>query len=408
MGRIYQRPGSKKWWLDFTDVDGRRKRMSAETEDKELAQRALEGVEKKIGALRTLGAKKGDGPLLLGRYIEEIYLPDRESRGKDVSNDRVRLNRILPYVRHLAVADTRLSHIRDAVQLFMKRMHGPDPKKRLAPRSILLSYRSLKRVFKHAVKAGLLESNPCDLDPRDDELPKNQDKDLTWRDRARFSQAEIERLLFSPELPLAHRVVYCCAAAAGPRASEISALRFDDIDYDRQMLPCIAISRSYNTDTRMEGPTKTGATKEVPMHPALAKMLAEWKLSGWPALMGRMPKANDLIFPRNAKGEHLTKWDIYRWLQRDLVKLGLRRRRSHDFRRSFISLVVDNDGRHEVIRRATHARKKDGVIEGYTSIEWLTLCKEVLRLRLRRHDGELIQLPTTANERNGTAVAQQS
>jgi hypothetical protein len=35
----------------------------------------------------------------------------------------------------------------------------------------------------------------------------------------------------------------------------------------------------------------------VPVHATLAKMLAEWKLSGWRELMGRTPQPDDLVIP---------------------------------------------------------------------------------------------------------------
>jgi hypothetical protein len=43
--------------------------------------------------------------------------------------------------------------------------------------------------------------------------------------------------------------------------------------------------------------TKTETVKHVPVHPTLAAMLAEWKLSGWTAMMGRAPEPDDLIIP---------------------------------------------------------------------------------------------------------------
>jgi hypothetical protein len=35
----------------------------------------------------------------------------------------------------------------------------------------------------------------------------------------------------------------------------------------------------------------------MPVHPVLAAMLAEWKLQGWPEMMGRTPEPDDLVVP---------------------------------------------------------------------------------------------------------------
>jgi hypothetical protein len=47
------------------------------------------------------------------------------------------------------------------------------------------------------------------------------------------------------------------------------------------------VARSYNSKAGREKNTKTEAVKQVPVHPTLAAMLAEWKLGGWPSLVGR-------------------------------------------------------------------------------------------------------------------------
>jgi hypothetical protein len=43
--------------------------------------------------------------------------------------------------------------------------------------------------------------------------------------------------------------------------------------------------------------------REVPVHKLLARLLAEWKLRGWPELMGWKPGPDDLIVP-SREGRH--------------------------------------------------------------------------------------------------------
>jgi hypothetical protein len=54
---------------------------------------------------------------------------------------------------------------------------------------------------------------------------------------------------------------------------------------------------SYDFKHKRVKDTKTERPREVPVHPTLAKVLAEWKLAGWQRLMGRAPKPEDLLVP---------------------------------------------------------------------------------------------------------------
>jgi integrase len=48
MGRIYQQPGSTKFYLDYLDGEGRRQRVSARTDDRDVALRKLRDVEGRV------------------------------------------------------------------------------------------------------------------------------------------------------------------------------------------------------------------------------------------------------------------------------------------------------------------------------------------------------------------------
>jgi len=69
--------------------------------------------------------------------------------------------------------------------------------------------------------------------------------------------------------------------------------------YDAAMEPLgkLTVAKAYNTRKHNEKGTKTNAVRHVPVHPTLAAMLAEWKLAGWAAMMGRAPEPDDLLVP---------------------------------------------------------------------------------------------------------------
>ena len=83
-----------------------------------------------------------------------------------------------------------------------------------------------------------------------------------------------------------------CARTVRTSRTRAAGLRFRHYDPSLQPLGCLLIATSYDT-----GRTKTKQPRRMPAHPALAAILAEWKLSGWAAMMGRQPTPDDLIVP---------------------------------------------------------------------------------------------------------------
>ena len=83
----------------------------------------------------------------------------------------------------------------------------------------------------------------------------------------------------------------------------------------------LSIAKSYNTKLKVEKEVKTKVPRDVPVHSALAALLAEWKLSGWPAMFGRTPGPDDLIIPsrlgKNRSSNHMLKK-----FHQDLERLG--------------------------------------------------------------------------------------
>lgn len=137
----------------------------------------------------------------------------------------------------------------------------------------------------------------------------------------------------------------------------------------------------------------------MPIHPALASLLAAWRLGGWAQTFGRPPTDADLVLPvppepprkgrRRPAGALRDKNWARKRLVRDLASLGLRLRRGHDLRRTGISLAQDGGADSRVLRWGTHAPPGE-TIDGYTTLAWGTLCRAVSMLRVLReqHTGQ--------------------
>jgi len=131
--------------------------------------------------------------------------------------------------------------------------------------------------------------------------------------------------------------------------------------------------------------TKTQVPRLVPVHPTLARVLAEWKLAGWERTFGRAPTAADLIVPTRRFTVRPSP-DAQRTLLLDLSELGLRGRRGHDMRRTFISLAWTDGARRDLLETLTHG-PRGNIVDVYTTFPWAALCDEVKKPKIGLREG---------------------
>jgi integrase len=182
---------------------------------------------------------------------------------------------------------------------------------------------------------------------------------------------------------------------AGLRFGEASGLRWRHYDAALEPLGRLLIAVSYNTRKRQEKAVKTEQPRQVPVHPVLKKILATWKLKGWHAMMGRHPQSDDLLIP-SRRGKNRSRHHSRNKLHKDLDRLGLRRRRQHDLRRTFITLARIDGARRDVLEVITHAPRGD-ILDQYTSLPWPLLCEAVSALQLELREAQVIELRAAVN-----------
>lgn len=248
---------------------------------------------------------------------------------------------------------------------------------KIAPRSIIHVHRTFALMIRHAVADGILAASPCVLLPGD--LPRKADKDPTWRATARFTAEELVAIVTDERIPDDRRVFYALLFMGCTRFGEAAALRWNAYDATATPLGKLSIAASYSTKKRAEKGTKTEVPREMPVHPALAAILATWKASGFAALFGRAPEASDLIVP-SREGKNRNANHMLRRFHQDLERIGLRSRRQHDARRTFISLAREG-GAGDLLKWATHG-PGTAIVDLYTTPSWEKLCAEVSCVRL--------------------------
>ncbi|MFP2960256.1 tyrosine-type recombinase/integrase [Myxococcus sp. 1LA] len=381
MGTVYLRADSKFYWIGWTGLDGKQKCKSAKTMHKASAEKLLASIERKVEAERESGlAAPHLGPITVGRYARS-WLEQRRARGiASINDDTVRFNHALSYLEELVLADVRPRHILAAIRaLQAKKSDAGEPY--FAPRSILHIYAVLRGMFSDAVREELISATPCVLTTRRGELPKPRDKNLAWRHTAIFTREEVVELITNRTLAEPHRVLYAMLFLGGMRINEATPRRFSHHQPRLKPLGKLLIASSYDRKRKLEkAATKTGVVRELPVHPVLARILQDWQTEGWARCYGRQPTPEDYIVP--APDFRILNSNVaYKGLLKDLEQLGLRPRRQHDARRTFITCALEDGARKELLRWVTHGPGGD-IVDSYTSPSWQVRCEQVALLKL--------------------------
>jgi integrase len=305
----------------------------------------------------------------------------------------------------LAVADVKAGDIKRLVMALEKKKAtrpGLDANgnparvktaRTLAPRTVRNAYAVVSALFRDAVIDGLIAASPCVLYGA--HLPAARDKNPEWRDSAVFELWEVALLIADPRIPRDRRVLYALMFLGCCRFGEASALRWRHYDPKAQPLGKLRVVESYNTRLKKTTETKAERPRSVPVMPALAAILAEWKLGGWRETvkavngMDRPPGPEDLIVPsrlgKNRSANHMLKKfhaDLERLTSEEHPE-GLRVRRQHDARRTWLSTVLAA-GANEAHAKWTAHGPPPTVLSHYTTLPWATLCKVVEGLVLPR------------------------
>lgn len=367
MGKVFAR--GVVLHIEYADEMGKRLRKSSgfKIGQEKHAEKLLSEVEALVEKRRLSNAPKSTKrqaetlASFAGKWIES-----RKGRVKSASGEETRLRlHVLPTLGAMALVEIKPRHIRDLIV----DLRAADV---LAPRTIRHVYGVLSNLLKYAVFEEVLDHSPCVL-PKGI-LPPKVDKDPEWRAGAIYTRKEIIVLVSDKRIPVDRHIVYAIKGMAGLRHGEVAGLKWSNFKSTEEPLGQIVVARSYDNER-----TKTGVTRLVPVHPALASLLAEWKLSGWERLYGREPKSDDLIVPtRNLTMRD--KKDAHEALKLDLDKLGFRQRRGHDFRRSFVTIAQVDGARRDILKDISHGASGD-IVSMYTSFPWPTLCAEIAKMQ---------------------------
>lgn len=376
MGSLYKR--GNVYFIKYKDATGKWVRISAKTKNRKEAERILRDIEAQLH-------RGPDVPVVIApasplfKDAAATWLEKRkELKQRNWSNEEAHVRiHILPELGEKPVGEIRPLDIRTfATKLREKpalRGQGGPGKAPLAPRTVHKIVGTLHKLFEDLVADEIIERNPCVLKRSD--MPKKKDRDPEWRPTAVFERGEVELLISSEAVPEERRLLYALLFLTGMRLGEAAGLRFRHIAAAKP-LNRITVAHSY------EQPTKTEVTRTAPMHPVLAAALAEWRLGGFMRFVGRPPTTDDHVVPQE-DGMMLSRHRVRKDLMLDFAALGLRHRRVHDMRRTFISLAQADGATKDVLEHITHG-PRGNIMNIYTTLPWETLCEAVACLQIER------------------------
>jgi len=196
MSRVYQRGG--RFWLDFTNAEGKRQRKPCGDDITTEAQAAA--LLDKVLSLKAAGLDTDTGPLTVRRYAARwLQNRNRLDVGNAVKEESHLRLHILPHLGDVVLAELRPRHVLDLVRKLeqTKRLRRKAPTF-LAPRTVRHIYGTLRSLLGDALVDGLVPLNACTLRPH--HLPPDIDRDPAWREAAVFSRQEIVKLVSDPRI----------------------------------------------------------------------------------------------------------------------------------------------------------------------------------------------------------------
>ena len=400
MSSVYLRKYSNRpgvWWVAFTGPDGKRYCKSTGCRTEAEARQVLDQVLAKVAKMEPSSpppqlytvaqwtAAWAEKRIAKGRWTNAKL--DARALDQHVAGARIVVHGAPLVLGKLRLDVVRTIHIRAWLE-------SMEPKK-LAANTVISIYNLLSRAFDAAVREELIETTPCQLERG--ELPRLSEAEPSGRpEEAMFSLRELEQLISDRRIPLDRRLAYAIGCLGGIREGEISALTWADYDTNLEPLHRLYVSKSYTRRNKRVKSTKNEVARWVPVHRAVAALLAEWSLHGWEDMLGRKPTPEDLLVP-NREGRHLTDLNLWGNLQHDLKVLGWEHRRFHDTRATFTTYAVAGGASWELVKHITHGvkRRSRRMAEVYIRPPWEVLCGLVQGIKLQLR-GEAVLIPLAA------------
>jgi integrase len=270
----------------------------------------------------------------------------------------------------------------------------------LAARTIWNAASIVRVFFADALERKKIARDPTEGWRAEKHLPPKTDKVRGWRQRAGFSLEQVVTLTTDRRVREDRRILYALRfLGGGLRPGEAANARWRDLDIARQPLARLTLASAFNTLMHEEKDTKTGAELNIPVHPVLAAALDAWRAEGWERFIGRVPKTDDLIVPRQDGTQRLVTTSNGHF-HTDLAAVGLPEQRQYESRSTFRNLALQAGASEFHVNLITHPKPAKAA-DFYTRLEmqWPAMCEAVLRIDARAWAARtVVESSASANE----------
>ncbi len=316
--------GSGEWWV-FINHKG--KRRSKKIGSKKAANSVKREVEARL-AKGELGMLREKCPTVAKYGKQWLKSPLRQW------SDGTALNYESIFKRHVEkhLGSKRLDEIkRRDVKEFIGKLDGLSSARK---RSILAV---LSGLFKSAADDEIVQTNPCQ------DTAEHCGNEAV-RDVVTLTAEEVQTFLENAAaLPIAPYTLFLVAVRTGLRVSELSALRWADIDLENCFLE---VNRSYYHRTKTYGPPKNKKTRKVDLTPATVEALRTLQAQRKVVNIG----GDDLVFADNSGGPL-----GYFYLRNAIKGIAPKSIRIHSLRHTYATLrIAKGDNLLDVSRQLGH------------------------------------------------------
>jgi integrase len=277
MGSVYNRGTKAKpnWWVKYKDENGKRRAIASDQPTKDAAKTFVGAIEARIkngmvGIVEKTDEDIARSTITLRALVDKFNAEYRPPKVKDIAEYRLQTkagmsSRVLPVLGDKAatsITSDDVEKLRDAL------LTATDERDAYAGGSVSFTLSRLSRVYSWGVKKKIVTgSNPVSGVEHPDAATS---LDFLGRDEVTALLHHLEQNAAEqagrqvPQL----RAMVATGIYAGLRKGELLGLRWIDVHLDRLQL---TVARSYTLAP------KSGKPRHVPIHPALAVILREWK-----------------------------------------------------------------------------------------------------------------------------------
>ncbi len=250
---------------------------------------------------------------------------------------------IVPALGHLKLKDIRPSHIQQYIKQLTelpKKTRGQlqENGETIAASTVRRYLTVLQSIFKQAVKQGLLNENPANVEHLT--LPKAQVPKIDI-----FTKQEAAQMLAALEKEdLQFQTLIQLAIFTGARRGELIALKFSDIDFEQRKITIERSAYKITGQPLATKPPKDYETRTVTINESccqLLKMLKREKLAESQRL-GSAWCGDDWVFTQ-WNGEMMNLMTPTKQFAKFLKKNGLKHRKFHSLRHPYVKYTTKNN-----------------------------------------------------------------